>query len=244
MTTLQPSDLAPGLLLGPEVELLGGVTLGANVVIYGGVIVEEGCTIQDGAVIGKPVILGPHTRSARPLPDATTRLVRGCAIGAYAILVAGAEVGADAVIGDRTFVREGVRVGAEAVVGGGCQIGSHVPIGRRAKLMNNTMIGRASIVEDDVFCGPAVMTLNDMTLGRHRPTEEIGGTTLRRACRIGAGVLFLPKIEVGEEALVAAGSLVTRDVAPRTLVMGRPARPVRAVGDEELLERFSEGSSP
>lgn len=244
MTALQPSDLAPGLLLGPEVELPGGVTLGANVVVHGGVIVEEGCTIQDGAVVGKPAILGPHTRATPPGPDATTRLAHGSAIGAYAILVAGAEVGPDAVVGDRSFVREGVRVGAEAVLGGGCQIGSHVPIGRRAKLMNNTLVGRGSVIEADVFCGPAVMTVNDMTLGRHRLTEEIRGATLRRACRIGAGALLLPGIEVGEEAFVAAGSLVTRDVAPRTLVMGSPARPVQAVGDEELLERFHDGTTP
>jgi acetyltransferase-like isoleucine patch superfamily enzyme len=84
------------------------------------------------------------------------------------------------------------------------------------------------------------MSPNDMTIGRHLPTEEIRGATLRRACRIGAGVLFLPGIEIGEEAFVAAGSFVTRDVPPRTLVMGRPARPIRAVGDEELLERFRE----
>ena len=58
-------------------------------------------------------------------------------------------------------------------MGGGCQIGSDVPIGQRAKLINNTLIGRASVVEDDVFCGPAVMTPNDMTIGRHLPTEEI-----------------------------------------------------------------------
>ena len=107
MTALQPSHLAPGLLLGPGVELAGGVTLGANVVIYGRVIVEEGCTIQDGAVIGKAAILGSHTRATPPVLDPTTRLARGCAIGAYAILVAGAEVGADAVIGDRAFVRRG-----------------------------------------------------------------------------------------------------------------------------------------
>ena len=222
-------------------DLAEGVTIGANVVIYDRAIVEEGCTIQVGAVIGKPPILGPNTRAAEPTPDATTRLAGGSAVGAYAILVAGAEVGQNAVVGDRAFVREDAVVGREAVVGGGCQIGSGVAIGARTKLMNNTLIARGTVVEEDVFCGPTVTTTNDMTLGRHVCPEEIRGATLRRACRIGAGVLILPGIEIGAEAFVAAGSLVTRDVPSRKFAMGSPARPIRSVSDDELIEQFQSG---
>jgi UDP-2-acetamido-3-amino-2,3-dideoxy-glucuronate N-acetyltransferase len=241
VTELRPSTLAPGLWLGSDVDLAEGVTIGANVVIYDRVVVEEGCTIQDGAVIGKRPILGTNTRAAAPAAEATTRLARGSAVGAYAILVAGADVEQDAVVGDRAFVREDATVGREAVVGGGCQIGSGVVIGPRAKLMNNTLIARGTIVEEEVFCGPAVTTTNDMTLGRHHGPDDIRGATLRRACRIGAGVLILPGIEIGAEAFVGAGSLVARDVPPRTLAMGSPARAIRSVGDDELIEQFQSG---
>jgi acetyltransferase-like isoleucine patch superfamily enzyme len=64
------------------------------------------------------------------------------------------------------------------------------------------------------------------------------GATLRRACRIGGGAILLPGVEVGEEAFVAAGAVVTSDVAPRKVVMGVPARMVRDVPDEDLLERW------
>ena len=64
------------------------------------------------------------------------------------------------------------------------------------------------------------------------------GAALRRACRIGGGALILPGVEVGEEAFVATGSIVTRDVPARTLVMGAPARRVRDIGDEELIEQW------
>jgi UDP-2-acetamido-3-amino-2,3-dideoxy-glucuronate N-acetyltransferase len=241
MTGLHPSALAPGLLLGLDVELARDVSIGAHVVIYDRVIVEEGCTIQDGAVIGKRPVLGPNTRAAALDLDATTRLARGCAVGALAILVAGAEVGRDAVVGDRAFVRERANVGREAVVGGGCQIGSGVTIGTRAKLMNNVLIARGTVIEEDVFCGPAVTTTNDVTLGRHFHPEELRGATLRRACRIGAAAVILPGIEVGEEALVGAGSLVTRDVPARTVAMGSPARPVRRVDEDQVAERFRDG---
>jgi len=61
------------------------------------------------------------------------------------------------------------------------------------------------------------------------------GPTIRRGARIGGGAVLLPGIEVGEEAFVGAGAVVVHDVAPRTVVVGNPARVLRAVPDEELL---------
>jgi acetyltransferase-like isoleucine patch superfamily enzyme len=65
---------------------------------------------------------------------------------------------------------------------------------------------------------------------------EIGGAKVRRGARVGGGVHILPNIEIGEDAFIATGSIVTKDVDPRTLVMGTPARPVRGVNEDELLE--------
>jgi acetyltransferase-like isoleucine patch superfamily enzyme len=61
------------------------------------------------------------------------------------------------------------------------------------------------------------------------------GPTIRRGARIGGGAVLLPGIEIGEEAFVGAGAVVTRDVAPRALVVGSPARVLRQVPDDELL---------
>jgi acetyltransferase-like isoleucine patch superfamily enzyme len=65
---------------------------------------------------------------------------------------------------------------------------------------------------------------------------EMRGCTIRRGARVGGGAHILPGLEIGEEAFIATGSVVTRDVPPRAVVMGVPARPVRDVPDEELLE--------
>ena len=73
---------------------------------------------------------------------------------------------------------------------------------------------------------------------RHGSEYRLRGAVLRRACRIGGSAVLTPGVEVGEEAFVAAGALVTRDVAPRTVVMGVPARAVREVADDDLLERW------
>jgi acetyltransferase-like isoleucine patch superfamily enzyme len=83
------------------------------------------------------------------------------------------------------------------------------------------------------------MTTNDDHMGRHPKGMPLRGATLRRACRVGGGAVLLPDVEIGEEAFIAAGAVVTTDVPPRKVVMGVPARMVRDVPDEDLLERWS-----
>jgi len=89
-----------------------------------------------------------------------------------------------------------------------------------------------------VFIGPGVVTTNDHTMGRHPRGEPLAGPVLRRACRIGGGAVLVPGIEIGEEAFVAAGAVVTRDVAPRQVAIGAPARAIRQVSDKDLIERW------
>jgi acetyltransferase-like isoleucine patch superfamily enzyme len=95
-----------------------------------------------------------------------------------------------------------------------------------------------AVVEDDVFLGPGVVTTNDHAMGRHPRGEPLRGPVFRRACRVGGGVVVLPGIEIGEEAFIAAGSVVTRDVGARQVVLGAPARRLREVPDEDLIERW------
>ena len=76
-------------------------------------------------------------------------------------------------------------------------------------------------------------------MARHGAAYALRGAILRRACRIGGGAVLCPGIEVGEEAFVAAGAVVTRDVPARAVVMGVPGRPVRDVPDADLIEHWS-----
>ena len=72
-------------------------------------------------------------------------------------------------------------------------------------------------------------------MGRHGEDFQLAGPTLRRACRVGGGVVLTPGVVIGAEAFVAAGAVVTRDVPDRAVVMGVPARQIREVGDEDLI---------
>ena len=111
-------------------------------------------------------------------------------------------------------------------------------IGERVRLQSNVYLTANSVVEDDVFVGPGATTTNDDTMNRQPAGSELRGAILRRACRVGAGAVLLPGITVGEEAFVAAGAVVTNDVPAGSVVMGVPARVVRRVPDQDLLERW------
>jgi len=234
---LRPSDRAPGLLLGEGVALPPTVTLGGNVVIHEGTVIGGETTFQDGAIVGKPLVLGTRSAASRdPLPPA--RVGAGATVCAGAVVVAGAVVGERAVIGDQSHVRERAVVGDQSVVGRGSAVDNDVTVGARVRIQTGCYLTAFSVIEDDVFLAPGVTLTNDDTMGRHGPDHELRGATLRRACRVGGGAVLVPGVEVGEEAFVAAGAVVTSDVPARAVVMGVPARVVREVADDDLLERF------
>ena len=110
--------------------------------------------------------------------------------------------------------------------------------GERVVIQTGAYVTGGTVVEHDVFLGPGVITTNDDSMGRHPHDEGLVGAVLRRACRIGGGAVLVPGVEIGEEAYVAAGAVVTRDVPPRAVAMGVPARLVREVGEEDLIERW------
>jgi UDP-2-acetamido-3-amino-2,3-dideoxy-glucuronate N-acetyltransferase len=233
---LSPDARAPGLLLGKDVSIGAEVSFGAHVVVYDGTVIGDGCAIEDHAVLGKRPRLA---RSSAARGDVgALELGERVTVCCGAVVCAGATVGAGAILGDQSFVRERSQIGAGSVIGRGSTVDNDVRVGARVKVQTGVYLTAFSVVEDDVFVGPGAITTNDDTMSRHGAETPLRGATLRRACRIGGGAVLTPGVEVGEEAFVAAGALVTRDVAARAVVMGVPARVVREVGEEDLLERW------
>ena len=227
---VHPSDLAPGLMLGHDVELGEEIQLGAWVVVHSGTAVGDRCDIQDGAVLGKQPRLGARSSAPR---EALAPLQLGpeAVVCAGAVVYAGANLGAGTIVGDQAQVRERVTVGAGSVVGRGCGVDNDVTIGTGVRIQSNCYLAAHAVVEDDAFLGPGVVMTNDNAIGRRTPDEPLLGPVVRRGARVGGGVVLTPGVEIGEEAFVAAGAVVTRDVAPRSVVMGVPARHVREVAD-------------
>lgn len=228
---------APGLVLHPGATVGDGVTFGAHVVVHEGVRIGDGAVVQDHAVLGKPPSLAP-TSTAAGRPTGELVLERGARVCAGAIVFAGAHVGEGSIVGDQAYVRERTRIGAGTVIGRGSAVDNDVTIGDRVRIQSMVYVTAYSVIEDDVFVGPCAMTTNDDTMMRHGTDYALRGATLRRACRIGGGAVLVPGIEVGVEAFVAAGAVVTNDVPGRGVAMGVPARVVRQVRDEDLLEQW------
>jgi acetyltransferase-like isoleucine patch superfamily enzyme len=236
MSVLNEDSRAPGLMLGEDVQVGAGVVFGAHVVVHDGTVIGDGCVIEDHAVLGKR----PRLASGSSAAGEVSRLELGgdVKVCSGAVVFAGARVEEGVILGDQSYVRERSLVGAGSVIGRGSVVDNDVNVGARVRVQTGVYLTAFTTVEDDVFIGPGVTTTNDDTMARHSPEDPLRGATLRRACRVGGGTVLTPGVEIGEEAFVAAGAVVTRDVPPRAVVMGVPARVLREVPDEDLLERW------
>ena len=207
-----------------------------SALVYPGTVLGEGVRVLEGAVVGKQPTLSPRSTAPREPLD-PTRIGEGTIVSAGAIVFAGSRIGRRVVLGDQSCVRERVEIGDDVVVGRGSLIENDTTVGAMTKIQANAYITAYSTLEENVFIAPCVVTSNDNFMGRtERRRDLIAGPTIRRGARVGAGAVLCPGIEIGEDAFVGAGAVVTRDVPPRVLVVGNPARFLREVPADELLE--------
>ena len=204
-------------------------------IVYPGTVVGDDCKILDYAVVGKQPTLSPRsTAKKEELPP--LELGAGTIVSTGAVVFAGTRIGERVIVGDQSCVRERCQIGDDVVVGRGSLVENDTTIGALTKIQADAYITAYSTLEDNVFIAPCVATTNDNFMGRTEKRHElIKGPTIRRGARVGGGAILLPAIEVGEEAFVGAGAVVIRDVPPRAVVVGSPARQIREVPGDELL---------
>lgn len=222
--------------VGPGVVLGDDCVIGDHVSVQAGTRLGAGCLVADFAMLGKrPQLAKTSTTKVGDLEP--LRMGAGCKVGSHTVLMAGTTFGDDCIVGDRAGVRERCTIGDQVVVGGAVTVENDTSIGSRTKVQAGAYVTGYMTIEEDVFIAPMVVTTNDNFMGRtEKRLEQMRGASIRRGARVGGGAHVLPGVEIGEEAFVATASVVTRDVPSRALVMGSPARVVREVPDEELLE--------
>jgi acetyltransferase-like isoleucine patch superfamily enzyme len=213
-----------------------GTEIARSAIVYPETVLGEGVRILDHAVVGKPPTLSPRsTAKQEALPP--LELGPGTIVSTGAIVFAGTTIGARVIVGDQACVRERCVVGDDVVIGRGSLVENDTTIGAMTKIQAMAYITAYSVLEEHVFIAPCVQTTNDNLMGRTEKRHAlVKGPTIRRGARVGGGAVLLPGVEIGEEAFVGAGAVVLGDVPPRAVVVGSPARRIRDVPDEELLE--------
>ena len=245
MTDLKNKDARVGAgttfgehcVFGANVVIGKGCRIGNHVVFHDDTVIGDEVRVDDHAVLGKLPMRAASSATTKDAQFPPLEVGSGSIIGTGVVLYRGLKLGRKCLVADYATVREEVTVGDRTIVGRGVTIENECTIGKFVKLETECYITAYSVVEDRVFIAPGVTTSNDNYVGRTEARKKaFKGVTVKRAARIGAGSVILPGKVIGEDALVAAGSVVTRDVPARKVVMGSPARVVRDVPTEQLLE--------
>ncbi len=174
--------------------------------------------IGGGAQIDEDVILGYP--SGRLKQKGEVNIGGAATIRSGSIIYQCVEIGERFETGHHVVIREENQIGdhvsiwTNTVIDYGCRIGNHV------KIHTNCYVAQFTVIEDGVFIAPGTTFAND----KYPVSSHLEGPVVKRGARIGVNVTLLPGVTVGEEALVGAGSVVTKDVPPHSVVMGNPAR--------------------
>lgn len=144
-------------------------------------------------------------------------------------VAANARIGAGTKVWINVQIREHADIGPDCIISKDVYVDHAVKIGARCKIQNSVSVYHGVTIGDEVFVGPNVAFTNDRVPRAFNPDWKITPTLVQSGASIGANATIVCGITIGEYAMVAAGSVVTRDVAPYTLVMGNPARPVARI---------------
>ncbi len=204
----------PTAVVADDAEIANDVEVGAFTIIHSGVQLGRGSVIASHCSIGEPTELAP----GRPLLLGADSIVRS-----HSVIYAGSTFGDGLETGHHATLREGITSGVNLRVGTLADLQGDTTFGRYVRLHSNVHIGKGSTVGDFVWIFPFTVFTNDP----HPPSDiATAGVVVEDYAVITTMVTVAPGIRIGARSLVAASSMVTRDVPPDTIVRGSPARPV------------------
>lgn len=230
---VETSDIGSNVIIMENVVIRKDVSLGNNVVIHPNVVIESGCSIGENTEIFPGAYIGKEPKGA----GATSRKITfkqivtigdNCSIGPNSVIFYDVKIGNNTLLGDGASIRENVVIGNYCLISRYVTINYNSSIGNNTKIMDLSHITGNCEIGDNVFISIHVSTVNDnIVINRTYKEEVIRGPVLEDNVTIGANAILLPGIKIGKHSMVAAGSVVTKSVPERVLVMGTPSKIVK-----------------
>nr|WP_297705279.1 N-acetyltransferase [uncultured Butyrivibrio sp.] len=221
-------SVGDNVTLGHNCIIEDGVIIGDNAYIDSNVIIRRGVKIGNDAFVGANCIIGEYLMDFcidRQIHD------HSLVIGDNSLIRSGSIIYSDSFIGDnfqtghQVTIREDSKIGNNVSVGTLSDIQGNCRIGNYVRLHSNVHIGQLSVIDDFVWIYPYVILTNDPT----PPSESFKGVHVCSFAVIATSALIMPGLEIGQDALVAGGAIVTKSVSPYQVVAGNPAKPISDV---------------
>lgn len=219
------------------------VSIGKNVQIGDGTVIYDNVSIGDDSIIANDCVIGEPLNDYYHNPNYVnppTKIGRNSLVRSHTIIYAGSTFGDHFSTGHRATIRENTVMGDHCSVGTLCDIQGTVTFGSHCRLHSNAHVCQYSTVGNFVFIFPYVVFTNDPT----PPSNTYKGPTVGDYSIISTGTLLMPGVKIGSNALIGAGSIVTRDIEDYMLALGSPAKPVRDVRDVKSREKEGESHYP
>jgi len=220
--------------IGENVTIKEGAIIGENVIIEDNVYLDYGCIIRDNVHIKKNSFIGARSIIGEYLMDFykdNVNKVHPLVIGENALIRTENVIYGDTIIGDnfqcghKVTIRENAKIGDNVRIGTLSDIQGHCEIGNYISIHSNVHIGQKSKICDYVWIFPYVVLTNDPT----PPSDEMLGVTIDSFAIVSTGSILLPGVHINEDALIGAGSIVTKDVNKEMVAVGNPAKEICSV---------------
>ncbi len=220
MATFELGKISPLALVSAAADIGQGVTVGAFSIIHPGVVLGDNSVVGSHCVLGEPTSSFYGESSEEPLACA---IGQNAIIRTHSVIYQGVTIGSQLRTGHRVTIREGSTIGDDVQIGTMSDLQGDLRIGDHVRVHSAVFIAQGSDVRNFVWLFPRTLLANDP----HPPSDTCTqGPTIQEYAAVGAGATIMPGVEVGEHALVGAMSLVTRDVARESVVVGVPAEEV------------------
>ena len=220
-------------IIDDDVTIKDNTFIDCNTIIRGGVTIGENSFIGSNCIIGEYLMdfCKDHQYHEHPLTIGENALIRS-----GSIIYAGSKIGENFQTGHQVTIRENSNIGNNVSIGtlsdiqGNCKIGSYV------RMHSNVHIGQLSVIDDFVWIFPYVVLTNDPT----PPSNDFVGVHIKPFAIVATGSIIMPGLEIGQDALIGAGAIVTKSVSPYSVAVGNPAK---TISDVRKIKNKSNGEA-